>query len=145
VGPEARNDVRGDADGANWLQAASIGTMTINSVGNTVAGTVEFSSDMDDQGDIEVDVSGLIGLDLQSQQAGSKITVSGSALVTGLYFHDEVVTTIDASALTNKATHGTVNVRILTNADNDVAGPGRQQRSRWRHRQQAPTTAIRST
>jgi hypothetical protein len=35
--------------------------------------------------------------------------VSGSALVTGLYFHDEVVTTIDASALTNKATHGTVN------------------------------------
>jgi hypothetical protein len=49
--------------------------------------------------------SGLIGLDLQSQQAGSKITVSGSALVTGLYFHDEVVTTIDASALTNKATH----------------------------------------
>jgi energy-converting hydrogenase Eha subunit B len=57
-----------------------------------------------------VDVSGLIGLDLQSQQAGSKITVSGSALVTGLYFHDEVVTTIDASALTNKATHGTVDV-----------------------------------
>jgi hypothetical protein len=110
VGPEARNDVRADADGGNWLQAASIGTMTINSVGNTVAGTVEFSSDMDDQGDTEVDVTGLIGLDLQSQQAGSKITVSGSALVTGLYFHDEVVTTIDASALTNKATHGTVNV-----------------------------------
>ena len=122
-GPEARNDVRGDADGSNWLQAASIGTMTINSVGNTVAGTVEFSSDMDDQGDTEVDVTGLIGLDLQSQQVGSKITVSGSALVTGLYFHDEVVTTIDASALTNKATHGSVNSNILTNADNDVAGP----------------------
>jgi hypothetical protein len=124
VGPEARNDVRADADGANWLQAASIGIMTINSVGNTVAGTVEFSSDMDDQGDTEVDVTGLIGLDLQSQQAGSKITVSGSALVTGLYFHDEVVTTIDASALTNKAAHSTVDVgRLLAfNADNDVAG-----------------------
>ena len=122
VGPEDRNDVRGDAYGGNWLQAASIGTMTINSVGTTVAGTVEFSSDMDDQSDLEVHVTGLIGLDLQSQQAGSKITVSGSALVTGLYFHDEVVTTIDASALTNKATHGTVDDKILTNADNDVSG-----------------------
>jgi hypothetical protein len=122
VGPEARNDVRADADGANWLQAASIGTMTINSVGNSVSGTVDFVTDMDDQGDIEVDLSSLIGLDFQSQQAGSKIVVSGSALVTGLYFHDEVVTTIDASALTNKATHSTVNSNILSNADNDVSG-----------------------
>ena len=122
-GPEARNDVRGEADGSNWLQAASIGTMTINSVGNLVAGTVEFSSDMDNQTDTEVDVTGLIGLDLHSQQVGSRISVSGSALVTGLYFHDEVVTTIDASALTNKATHGNVSNIIMTNADNDVAGP----------------------
>ena len=122
VGPESRNDVRADADGSNWLQAASIGTMTINSVGNAVAGSVDFTTDMDDQSDVELDVSDLIGLDLQSQQAGSRITVSGSALVTGLYFHDEVVTTIDASALTNKATHGTVNSNILSNADNDVSG-----------------------
>jgi hypothetical protein len=92
VGPEARNDVRADADGANWLQAASIGTMTINSVGNSVAGTVDFTTDMDNLGDIELDVSDLIGLDFQSQQAGSRISISGSALVTGLYFHDEVVT-----------------------------------------------------
>jgi hypothetical protein len=70
VGPEARNDVRADADGANWLQAASIGIMTINSVGNAVAGTVEFSSDMDNQGDTEVDVD-------RSDWSGSAIAASG--------------------------------------------------------------------
>ena len=124
VGPESRNDNRADANGSNWLQAASIGTMTINSVGNAVAGSVDFTTDMDNIGDVELDVSDLIGLDLQSQQAGSRISVSGSALVTGLYFHDEVVTTIDASALTNKAAHGDVYVdRLLAyNADNDIAG-----------------------
>jgi Ca2+-binding RTX toxin-like protein len=122
VGPDARNG-QADANGGNWLQAASIGTMSINSVGNSVAGTVQFVTNMDNLPTVEVNVSNLIGLDLQSQQAGSRISVSGSALVTGLYFHDEVVTEINASALTNKVTHGSVNSDILTNADNNVAGP----------------------
>jgi len=123
-GPEERNNPRANANGSNWLQAASIGTMTINSVGDAVAGSVEFRTDMDNIGDEELHVFDLIGLDFQSQQVGSRISVSGSALVTGLYFHDEVVTTIDASALTNKATHGNADVsRLLAyNADNDISG-----------------------
>jgi hypothetical protein len=76
----------------------------------------------------------------------ARSVISGSALVTGLYFHDEVVTTIDASALTNKATHSTVNSRLLSfNADNDVPVCRRQQRCPWRHRQHDSLTASRST
>jgi len=112
------------ATGQNWLQAASIGAATLTSSGFVVDGSVRFTSNAD--GILtDIDAVRLIGLDFEAQGTGSQITLSGSAEFPGLYFHDEVVSVVDASGLTNTAAvaGSTASVSELLTFQGNVGGP----------------------
>lgn len=91
---------RPELTGYNWLQAASIGVMDVESYGQSVFGGVFGALELSARiPGLEVVANYLIGLDLESQQAGSRINLSGRTVLPGFYFQDEVPAVIDASNL----------------------------------------------
>ncbi|MFT0891973.1 hypothetical protein [Pseudochelatococcus sp. G4_1912] len=115
-GYEVDRDLRNariETYGHNWLQAASIGVMNIETSGHVQGSVTEVittgsygpSNKGGGGGHYDKDLAAfnnLIGLDLEAQSNGA-INVSGSGTVTGLWFQDEVVQTIDASKLEGKS------------------------------------------
>ncbi|MGI6246315.1 MAG: DUF4214 domain-containing protein [Pseudochelatococcus sp.] len=89
-----------DASGYNWLQAASIGVLNIDSKG-VVDGSVTETATA--KGQTVAQFKDLIGLDLEAQSNGVINVKSGQ--VTGFWFEDEVVSTIDASGAGTAAKH----------------------------------------
>lgn len=95
--------------GHNWLQAASIGVMNIETEGHVKGDVTEvikagggYGQYGGGSGKTVAEFHDLIGLDLESQSNGV-INVKGHGTVTGFWFEDEVVKTIDASELEGRS------------------------------------------
>ncbi|WP_413891663.1 beta strand repeat-containing protein [Candidatus Skiveiella danica] len=108
-------------NGFNWLQAASVGVVDINSSGLSVFGSVAATQDNDGDQAPDTNLSNLIGFSLNSQQDDSRIVMAGSANMPGVIFDLNPVEHVDISGLTNKTTNHTVNlgdILIGASADN---------------------------
>ena len=85
----------------NWLQASSVGTMTVGLTGaaDFIGGVGIAVFDAEQGGPSQTFVD-LVGLDLNKQPGNSTLTISGSAnYVPGIFFEDEVMAVVDVSKM----------------------------------------------
>jgi hypothetical protein len=90
----------------NWLQAGSLGTMTVGLTGaRDFIGGVGMDV-FDAEGGPTQTFIDLVGLDLNKQAVNSTLTISGSAgYVPGIFFEDQVMATVDVSKMSAMQTN----------------------------------------
>ena len=112
----------------NWLQAGSVGTMTVGLTGaRDFIGGVGIVVFDEEQGPPSQIFNDLVGLDLNKQAVNSTLTISGSAAyVPGVFFEDQVIATVDVSKMNATTTNAhLVDLGLVLNSNASYEVDGR--------------------